>query len=155
LGAAEKFTSDVPPEAAGTIVSQGAPASGAVVQVQTPGAVTVTLPLPPPYGTDAVVDPRRYVQVVPDCDTPTDCPAIVNRVDRAEDDAELAGAVTFSVALPTPEVGATVAHAAPLDAVHEQFDPFAVTLTAADPPACARGLASAEASSVTLHGVAS
>ena len=59
--------------------------------------------------------------------TPTDCPAIVNCVERAAVESWFDGAVTFNVALPEPEDGTTVAHVAPLDAVHEQFGPFAVT----------------------------
>jgi len=40
------------------MVSHGALASGAELQEQTPGEVTVTLPLPPPYGTLADDEPR-------------------------------------------------------------------------------------------------
>jgi len=80
---------------------------------------------------------------------------MVRLVDRDAADPVFEVAVTLSVMLPVPEDGATLAHEAPLDAVHEQFGPLAVRNTDAEPPNVAKGLAREEASTVTLQGVGS
>ena len=80
---------------------------------------------------------------------------MVRLVERAVVDDAFELAVTVTEPLPSPDAGASVAHVAPLDAVHAQFAPLAVMAIAAEPPTVASGLESAEASTVTLHGVAS
>jgi hypothetical protein len=91
--------------------------------------------------------------VIPDSETPTLVPAIVKLVARELADPALEVAFTVRLALPVPLAGVTLAHAAALEAVHEQLDPFAVTVIVPLPPADPNGLPLAEASTVTLHAM--
>jgi hypothetical protein len=84
---------------------------------------------------------------------PTLWPAMVRFVDRGVVEPALEVAVRLMAPLPVPDVGARVAHAAPLDAVHEQFGPLAVTLMVPAPPAEPNGLPLEEASTVMLHAM--
>ena len=55
---AVKTTFEVPPLPLELMVSQGAAGSSEDAQRQAAGAVTVTLPVPPPKGTEALLEPR-------------------------------------------------------------------------------------------------
>src|SRR5688572_29830281 len=80
---------------------------------------------------------------------------MVRSVDRAAAEAMFEPTVTPMVAFPVPPLGATAAHEAPLDAVHEQFAPLVEIETRPAPPAGPYGLPSPDVSIVTLQGRAS
>lgn len=63
--------------------------------------------------------------------------------------------VTPTVPLPVPDVVFSDAHGTPLEAVHEQFEPFVVTAMRPEPPAGPYGLPRLDVSTVTLHARAS
>src|SRR5262245_24616868 len=82
-------------------------------------------------------------------------PAIVSTASRPVVDAAFDCTVTPIVPLPELDVGATVTQAALLDAVHAQFDPFAVMPICPTPPVDPYGDPSSDVSIVRLHASAS
>src|SRR5262249_19521785 len=93
--------------------------------------------------------------VVPACEMLMVCPAMVIVPVRPVAEAALGEIVTPIVALPLPVVGASAAHGALLDAVHEQFEPFAETAIVPVPLPDAYGDPSVLVSTVTLQASAS
>lgn len=155
FAAAVNTTFDVPPLPLDEIVSHAAEASARDCQPQTPGAVTVTPPVPPPKGIEAFDDPSTSLQIVPPWVTATDWPATVRLVLLETVDDAFEVAVTVIAPLPDPYAGETVAQDTGLEAVQVQFDPFAVTAKVPDPLLLPNGLPELPASTVTLHGVGS
>ena len=80
---------------------------------------------------------------------------MVRSADRGVIDPAFEVALTFTVPFPVPDVGPMSAHAAPLDAVHEQFDPFVEIPIVPLPPPTPYGAPSADVSTVTLQASAS
>ena len=93
------------------------------------------------------------MHAVPASVTPTLVPATIRLVERAVAEAAFEVTVTVTAPLPAPDIGATVAQVAKVDAVHEQFWPLAVTFTAAEPPRAGSGLLNADESTVILQGI--
>jgi hypothetical protein len=123
LACAVNRTSEEPAVPDAVIASHGAPL--VADHGHAPGAVTRTEPDPPTAGAEPVSDPSSNVHVVPACETLIVWPATVRAAVRPVVDAALDEMVTPSVAFPLPVVGARTAHGALLDALHEQFAPFA------------------------------
>ncbi len=97
-------------------------------------AVTGTLNVPPVATTLPVDDDSVIVQAggAAACDTVYVCPPTITVAVRAV--PVFAATVTTTVPVPVPLAGATVAHAALLDAVHPHVDALAVTGTFNVPP---------------------
>src|SRR5580658_3139617 len=154
FGAAVNCTKELPAVPLEVMVSQLG-ACELAVQVQAPGAITPTVPLPPPAGTLPVREARLYcpLQSVPACEILTLVPATVIEPVRATGELALEATVTSTVPLPVPFGGEIVAHEAVLDvdAAHEQFLPLAITLMLPASPAAAKGSVSGEVSRVTLQ----
>src|SRR5215471_10100291 len=92
---------------------------------------------------------------MPSCDRPTVWPAIVSCVERLVGDPLFDPMPTTIVPLPVPNPGLTLAHVSPLEAVHEQFEPFIVMPIVPAPPEGPYGLPSPVVSSVALQASAS
>ena len=134
FGAAVKFTSDVPALPDPEIVSQSVLLL-VEPQVHALAAITPAAPAPPLDGTDPFNDRSVKLHVVPPCEIPIDCPAIVSVPDRPLIDPAFEAAVIPTDPFPVPDDGDTDAQGTPLDAVHEQFAPFAMIATLPAPPA--------------------
>jgi hypothetical protein len=156
FGVAVNWTEELPAVPLDVMESQLG-ACELALQVQAPGAITPTVPLPPPAGTLPVSDARLNcpAQLVPACEILTLVLATVMAPVRATAEVALETAVTFTDPLPVPFGGETVAHVAALDAAHEQLAPLVVTLMLPLPPVAAKGSVSGEVSSVTLQASAS
>jgi hypothetical protein len=150
FGAAVNCTPEVPAEPEDVIVSHEALLDE--LHPQADGAITRTDAEPPAAGADPDDDSSAKVQVVPACDSATDWPAIASSPVRVTVDAALVETETESVRLPVPEAGDTVAHVTLLEAVHEQFGPFAVMPMVPVAAPVPNGLPSPVVFSVTLHG---
>jgi hypothetical protein len=157
FGAAVNCTKELPAVPLDVMVSQLACGLELAFQVQALGAITPTVPLPPPAGTLPVSEARLYcpLQLVPACEILPMVPPTVIDPFRATAEAALEIAVTFTVPLPVPDDGETVAHDTPLDAAHEQFAPGAVTLRLTEPPTAAKTCVNGDVSTVTLQASAS
>src|SRR4051812_40625374 len=92
---------------------------------------------------------------MPVCRMPIGWPPTSRLPTRSVSEPAFEPTLRKTVPLPMPPLGATVAHGAPLEAVHVQFGPFVTTpsvpFDAADP----YGLPSDDVSSITLHASAS
>jgi hypothetical protein len=150
FGDAENCTADVPWDPDDVIVSHDA--FDADAHPQAAGAITRTDADPPDAEADPDDDSSAKVHVVPACVRPTVWPAIVSEADRATVEDAFDDTSTLSVALPVPATGATDAHVASLEALHEQFGPLAVTTIVPPDAAVPKGLPSPVVSNVTLHG---
>ncbi len=126
-------TVPVPVPLAGATVAQAAPLDAVQPHVDAL-AVTGTLNVPPVATTLPVDDDSVNVQGggAAACDTVYVCPPTVTVAVRAV--PVFAATVTTTVPVPVPLAGATVAQAAPLDAVQPHVDALAVTGTFSVPP---------------------
>lgn len=110
------------------IATQAAPLDA--VQLQPPGEVTASVPLPPAAATDCDVGVTPNVQAAPTCVTTALWPPTLTVALRATDDA-FGSAMRATIPFPEPVPPPVIRnHVALLDAVHEQ--PFA-TVTLRDP----------------------
>jgi hypothetical protein len=132
LDATHRIVSPLPVPLAGDAVTQLAP--DVAVHPHPVVVVTVTLAVPPPAATDALVGDTVKAHV-PACVTVTARPATVTVAVRAVV-AVLAATVSCTVPLPDPLVGATVTQLAPDVAVHPH-PVVVVTVTLAVPPPAA------------------